>query len=57
MRTPLAVVLVLLTGGLLTFAAVRATASVREGSTFLRWMVAVFVAYIALITMPVIIGF
>jgi len=50
-------VLVLLTGGLLTFAAVRATASVREGSTFLRWMVAVFAAYIALITLPVIIGF
>ena len=57
MSTPLAVVLVLLTGGLLTFAAVRATASVREGSTFLRWMVAVFAAYIALITLPVIIGF
>jgi hypothetical protein len=57
MSTPFAVVLVLLTGGLLTFAAIRATASVRAGSTFLRWMVAVFVAYIALITLPVIIGF
>ncbi len=57
MSTPLAVVLVLLTGGLLTFAAIRATASVREGSTFLRWMVAVFVAYVALMTLPVVIGF
>lgn len=57
MSTPFAVVLVLLTGGLLTFAAIRATASVREGSTFLRWMVAVFLAYVALITLPVVIGF
>ena len=57
MRTSLAVVLVLLTGALLTFAAIRATASVREGSTFLRWMVAVFVAYLALITLPVVVGF
>lgn len=57
MSTPVAVLLVVVTGGALTFGSVRATASVREGGTFLRWMVAVFVAYVVLITLPVVIAF
>ena len=57
MSTPVAVLLVVLTGAVLTFGAVRATASVRSGRTFLRWMIAVFIAYIALITLPVVIAF
>ncbi|HSM61300.1 MAG TPA: hypothetical protein VK849_10905 [Longimicrobiales bacterium] len=52
----IAVLLVLLLGGALTFGAVRATASVQRGRTFIRWMVVVFVAYVALISIPVVIG-
>ncbi len=57
MSTPLAILLVLGVGVLLTFGATRATANVRQGQTFLRWMVVVFVTYLALITLPVVIGF
>jgi len=44
-------------GVLLTFGASRATASVHRGQTFLRWMVIVFVAYLALISLPVLVAF
>ncbi len=57
MSTALAILLVLGVGALLTFGATRATANVQRGRTFLRWMVVVFVTYLALITLPVVIGF
>jgi len=57
MSTPLALVLALLTGALLTFGATRATASVSKGPVFLRWMVTVFVTYLVLISLPVLAGF
>ena len=57
MSTPLAVLLVLVVGGVLTFAATRATGSVAQGRTFLKWMLTVFVVYVVLITLPVLIGF
>jgi len=44
-------------GVLLTFSASRATASVHRGRAFLRWMVIVFVAYVALISLPVLVAF
>jgi len=57
MSTPLAVLLAVAVGGLLTFGATRATANVLNGKLFLRWMVVVFVTYLALIMLPVAIGF
>ena len=54
--TPLAALLALATGSLLTFAATRATASVTQGKTFVRWMVTVFVAYVLLIGLPILAG-
>lgn len=57
MKIPLAVLLVLGIGALLTFSATRATENVRKARTFLRWMVVVFLAYLALITLPLIAGF
>jgi hypothetical protein len=57
MSKALAVLLVLGIGFLLTFGATRATASVQQGRTFLRWMVVVFVTYLALISVPVMVGF
>lgn len=56
MSTPIAFILALGIGGSLTFAATRATASVTQGRTFLRWMLAVFAAYVALISLPVLVG-
>jgi predicted benzoate:H+ symporter BenE len=57
MSTPFAIVLALLAGGLLTFGATRATASVSKGPLFLRWMITVFVTYLVLISLPVLAGF
>jgi hypothetical protein len=57
MSTPIALLLVILTGALLTYGASRATESVSRGPVFLRWMIAVFVLYVALISLPVLIGF
>ncbi|GMV06797.1 MAG: hypothetical protein AMXMBFR53_30720 [Gemmatimonadota bacterium] len=57
MTTPVAVSLALATGGLLTFGATRATACVKNGKAFLRWMLVVFAAYLALITLPVALAF
>lgn len=57
MNTPVAVLLALLVGGLLTFGATRATANVQKGGIFLRWMLVVFVTYLALITLPVALAF
>ena len=53
---PLAFLLALAIGASLTFAATRATASVTKGRIFLHWMLAVFVAYVALISLPVLVG-
>ena len=57
MTTPLAVILAVAVGALLTFGATRATANVLNGKLVLRWMVVVFVTYLALITLPVALGF
>ena len=57
MPKALAIFLVLGIGFLLTYGATRATASVQHGPAFLRWMVVVFVTYLALISLPVLIGF
>lgn len=57
MSTPVAILLALATGALLTFGATRATASVHHGKAFLRWMIVVFATYLALITLPVVIAF
>ena len=52
-----AVLLVLILGTALTLASSRATTSVRDGRTFLRWMMVVFAAYLALIALPVVAAF
>lgn len=57
MRTSVAILLVLAIGVLLTYGATRATANVSSGKVFLRWMVVVFVTYLALITLPVMASF
>jgi hypothetical protein len=57
MSTPLAVFLTVAIGALLTWGATRATANVLNGKVFLRWMVLVFITYLALITLPVALGF
>jgi hypothetical protein len=57
MPEALAILLVLGIGFLLTYGATRATASVQNGPRFLRWMVVVFVTYLALISLPVVFGF
>jgi hypothetical protein len=57
MSTLIPIALAVGIGVLLTFSASRATASVHRGRTFLRWMVMVFVAYLALISLPVLVAF
>lgn len=57
MNTPLAVALVAGLGLTLIFAATRATATVEEGSTFIRWMVVVFVCFLLLAALPVVVAF
>lgn len=57
MNTLVAVFLVVLLGVALTVAATRATASVQDGAVFVRWMVVVFVTFLALITLPVVLAF
>jgi hypothetical protein len=57
MKTILSVLFALVVGSALTFAATRATNSVREGRTFLRWMIVVFATYLVLISLPVLVGF
>ena len=57
MSTPVAVLIALSVGALLTFGATRATASVHRGKAFLRWLLVVFVTYLALITLPVVVAF
>lgn len=55
---PLAVYLalaILLGLGLLVSAS-RATASVGRGTSFVRWMVVVFVAYLGLVSLPLLVG-
>lgn len=57
MKTLVAVLVVVLLGVGLTVAATRATASVEDGRAFLRWMVVVFVTFLALISLPVVVAF
>ena len=57
MSTLFAVFLALIVGALLTFSATRATACVQRGGAFRRWMLVVFGAYLALITLPVVLAF
>jgi predicted benzoate:H+ symporter BenE len=57
MRIPLAVLVAVAAGALLTFGATRATATVHRGKVFLRWMLVVFATYVALISLPVIVAF
>ena len=57
MSSFLAVLVALAVGALLTFGAIRATASVHRGKVFLRWMMVVFATYLALITLPVAVAF
>jgi threonine/homoserine/homoserine lactone efflux protein len=57
MTTTTALIVVLALGALLTFGATRATASVREGPAFLRWMLVVFATYLALMALPVVVAF
>jgi len=57
MSTFLAVFLALAAGALLTLSAAQATASVRRDRLFLRWMLVVFAAHLALITLPVAVAF
>ncbi len=54
---PIAVALVLGLGVLLIFAATRATASVEDGSSFIRWMVVVFICFLVMASLPVVIAF
>jgi len=56
LSTPLAAMLALVIGAVLTYSATKATASVARGGVFLRWMLAVFAAYVALISLPVLVG-
>jgi len=57
MSTLISIVAAVGVGVLLTLSASRATASVHSGRAFLRWMVIVFVAYVALISLPVLVAF
>ena len=56
MSTLVALLLVVALGVGLTLAATRATASVEDGPVFVRWMVVVFVTFLALITLPVVVA-
>lgn len=56
MSAAIAVPIVLLLGAALTWGAIRATATVQKGRTFLRWMIVVFVVYLAMISLPVTMG-
>lgn len=57
MNPALAVALVLGLGILLVFAATRATATVEDGPTFVRWMAVVFLCFLVLAAIPVVIAF
>lgn len=54
---PVAVALVLALGAALVFSATRATASVDQGRSFIRWMLLVFVCFVLLASLPVVIAF
>lgn len=54
---PFAWVLAVVAAGIvLVFGASRATVSVNEGRTFVRWMVVVFAAFLLLASIPVLAG-
>ena len=57
MNVFVAVALVLALGGLLILGSSRATANVENGRLFLRWMLVVFGTYLAMISLPAVVGF
>lgn len=50
------VLLVTAVGGLLILGSANATASVTRGPVFVRWMIVVFVAFLALASIPLLAG-
>lgn len=50
------VLIVLVVGALLILGSARATGSVTDGSVFVRWMILVFVAFLALAAIPMLAG-
>lgn len=56
MPGPLWIAAALVTGLLLIFFATRATATVGEGTEFVKWMLAVFVAFVVLASIPLLAG-
>lgn len=54
---PVAVALVVGLGLALIYAATRATATVEDGRTFIRWMLVVFLCFLLLASLPVVIAF
>ena len=56
MSAAIAVPIVLLLGVALTWGAIRATATVQRGRSFLRWMIVVFVVYLAMLSLPMAMG-
>jgi hypothetical protein len=57
MSVPLAILVVLLLGSALVFSATRATSTVSEGGRFVRWMLVVFVCFLALAALPVLLSY
>lgn len=56
MTLPIAVAIVFGLGVSLVYAATRATATVEQGRPFIRWMLAVFLCFLALASLPVIVA-
>lgn len=54
---PAAVALAVTLGVTLVFAATRATASVEDGTAFVRWMLVVFLAFLLLAALPIVLAF
>lgn len=56
MPGPVWIVAAIVAGGGLIFFATRATATVGQGTTFVKWMLAVFAAFIVLASIPLLAG-
>ena len=50
------VLILLVVGGLLILGSARATETVTDGPVFVRWMILVFVAFLALAAIPILAG-
>ena len=57
LTVPIAIALVLVLGGTLIFSATRATASVEDGTRFIKWMLVVFACFLILAALPIVIAF